>query len=544
MSAPELSGRMRKIMDDEKITAYNGNEPFIFISYSHGDYETIRPLLQTLAGEYRFWYDEGIKSGQEWVEVIGEKIYNCELFVVFLSEGALGSRYIGDEIHYAYKYAKKMMAVYLEPVSISRSVEFMLERFQYIEAYGRRNIETAAAQLMEGLPESAKIGSSPAGADPKAGEDDVSLASWDMEDRNVETARGSQDSSGTQTNALPEKPVLRSGSGNFADFFEEGEVIGRGGSGLVLSARSRKTGAQYAVKRQLFHREEKSDRMTRASVRNELQKMLLLNEKPYTPVVIDYFEGKDESNLVMSRINGLNLRDLCKYGTGAIDAQTVISLIYQMALILEDFHADGLVYGDVKPSNFIINKWGQLFIVDFGGTCSVDDRNYLKIYTPRYAAPEQTAGSASLPDYRFDVYSLGKVFEELLNRSRHPAAGDPFDHFGDAEPGLFSFCRRIYTKMTQLSPKNRYRTIGEAAAALETLIDWNTEQELRTFANTVESWEIRKTEEQDRQDMEEETVAGQGTRPPFAAPDHTEVLYAYGGSRPPFVAESERSRLL
>ena len=520
------------------IAAYNGNEPFIFISYSHSDYETIRPLLQTLAGEYRFWYDEGIKSGQEWVEVIGEKIYNCEMFVVFLSARALGSRYIGDEIHYAYKYAKKMMAVYLEPVPISRSVEFMLERFQYIEAYGGRNMETAAAQLKEGIPESAKISARPAGGEK------TSMPVMGMEDSNAEQVYSSQSSSILQENALPKRLTIAAGSGCFEDFFEEGEIIGRGGSGLVLTAKSLKTGAQYASKRQLFRQEKTGDRMTRASVRNELQKMLLLNEKPYTPVVIDYFERRDASDLVMSRIDGMNLRDLCKYGTNGMDVKTVISLIYQMALILEDFHADGLVYGDVKPSNFMINKWGQLFIVDFGGTCSMDDRNYLKIYTPRYAAPEQKTGNATLPDYRFDVYSLGRVFEELIDSSRRFIIDKPFTPIGDEESQLIPPCTRIYAKMTQLSPKNRYRTIGEVAAALETLIEWNTEQELRTFANTVESWGIQKTEEQDRQDMKEETVGGLGSKPRFAASRQTEALYAYGGSRPPFVAESERSRIL
>ena len=83
-------------MADNKneIHTYTGSKPFAFISYSHDDLDIISEYLGAIDENYRFWYDEGIKSGAEWVEEIGNKIFDCDIFIVFLSKSALQSHYI------------------------------------------------------------------------------------------------------------------------------------------------------------------------------------------------------------------------------------------------------------------------------------------------------------------------------------------------------------------------------------------------------------------------------------------------------------------
>ena len=47
-----------------KPVIYNGDDPYIFISYSHRDTELVWPiLLQMQRDGYRFWYDDGIEAG-------------------------------------------------------------------------------------------------------------------------------------------------------------------------------------------------------------------------------------------------------------------------------------------------------------------------------------------------------------------------------------------------------------------------------------------------------------------------------------------------
>ena len=79
--------------------AYEGKEPYVFISYSRKDLEKVLPLFDALdqAG-CRYWYDEGgIRAGEEFWRKIEQKIRGCTIFISFLSSTFLDSRYCRDE---------------------------------------------------------------------------------------------------------------------------------------------------------------------------------------------------------------------------------------------------------------------------------------------------------------------------------------------------------------------------------------------------------------------------------------------------------------
>ena len=55
-------------MANDKIRAYSGNKPYIFISYAHRNSAAVYPIIQRMAADgFRIWYDEGIDPGTEWV---------------------------------------------------------------------------------------------------------------------------------------------------------------------------------------------------------------------------------------------------------------------------------------------------------------------------------------------------------------------------------------------------------------------------------------------------------------------------------------------
>ena len=113
-----------------KIKAYTGDEPYIFISYAHAD-TVVQDLLYDLANKnYRFWYDEGIKSGRSWADEIADRIKNCTQFVVFLSNNAVKSENVKDEIHLAIKYRINMLVIHLENVVLDGGLELQLDRLQ------------------------------------------------------------------------------------------------------------------------------------------------------------------------------------------------------------------------------------------------------------------------------------------------------------------------------------------------------------------------------------------------------------------------------
>lgn len=76
----------------ERPVAYMGEEPYIFVSYSHKDSERVWPIIARLqADRFRVWYDDGINPGTEWDSNIASHIKNCSFFLVFISENYLAS---------------------------------------------------------------------------------------------------------------------------------------------------------------------------------------------------------------------------------------------------------------------------------------------------------------------------------------------------------------------------------------------------------------------------------------------------------------------
>ena len=121
---------------------YEGSEKYIFVSYSHKDFDIICPILDELHKEgYRIWYDEGIEYASEWSEYLAEKINSCEILVTFQSENSLNSPVCVKEIKYADDLNKTIFSIYLEDLKLTKGLNLRLSGYQYVNLY-QINIET------------------------------------------------------------------------------------------------------------------------------------------------------------------------------------------------------------------------------------------------------------------------------------------------------------------------------------------------------------------------------------------------------------------
>lgn len=124
--------------------------------------------------------------------------------------------------------------------------------------------------------------------------------------------------------------------------------------------------------------------------------------------------------LAMEYAAGGSLARLC---AGA-SAPQVAALLAQAAGALAAVHARGWVHRDVKPAHLLLRSDGSVALCDFGIACRAGPAPAAApgaiVGTPRYAAPEQSAGAAAAPSA--DVYSLGACLYEML-RGQPPYPG-------------------------------------------------------------------------------------------------------------------------
>lgn len=76
-------------------------------------------------------------------------------------------------------------------------------------------------------------------------------------------------------------------------------------------------------------------------------------------------------------------------------------------------HREDIVHGDVKPSNIMVKRTGNLKIIDVGSAVDLNCPPVNRTCTPQYAAPEVLEREELSP--RSDLCSLGYVLIELLS---------------------------------------------------------------------------------------------------------------------------------
>jgi len=89
-----------------------------------------------------------------------------------------------------------------------------------------------------------------------------------------------------------------------------------------------------------------------------------------------------------------------------------IAVLRDCLAALAALHREGIVHGDMKPSNIMLKRTGNAKIVDIGSAFETSNPPARRTCTPTYAAPEVLEGNECTP--RSDLASLGYVLIEML----------------------------------------------------------------------------------------------------------------------------------
>lgn len=219
------------------------------------------------------------------------------------------------------------------------------------------------------------------------------------------------------------------GALEFSKNYEEKEIIGHGGFGMVYLYQHKLLKLNFAVKvfapafyesggdeRELERFFQEARILFKLNHPNiiKVYDAGLIGKRPF--IRMEYFDGKNLNQILQDR--------------GSLSVDQSIIAIKNIASAIDHAHENGIIHRDLKPSNIMASKPNQFRVIDFGLGIFIENELYSRLtktgsqtISGYYNAPELVA-NPKLIDKRSDIYSIGAIWYTLL--CNQPPAGSNF----------------------------------------------------------------------------------------------------------------------
>ena len=208
--------------------------------------------------------------------------------------------------------------------------------------------------------------------------------------------------------------------------------LGLGGMGEIFLAEDIKMGRKVAIKR--MHADFIPAPAAKPGFRSGARAASRIKHPNVCPIY-EIVEENDREFIVMQYVDGVTLDQMLKMKSLSLDK--IIAIALQVAAGLEAAQDRNIVHRDIKPGNIMIDRSGQVKILDFGlaKTCpgtlahkkkacpdaELSDKGMV-MGTTAYMSPEQVKGLHT--DGRTDIFSFGVVLYEMIENKSPFAASE------------------------------------------------------------------------------------------------------------------------
>lgn len=260
--------------------------------------------------------------------------------------------------------------------------------------------------------------------------------------------------------------------------------LGVGGMGQVYLARQLSLQRQVAIK--LLRDDLTANPNALKRFEAEAQAVARLNH----PNIVHIHQIGEHAGLrymALEYVDGRNLREhLARKGPP--DLPVCLSIMRQVALALQNAHAQGIVHRDIKPENILVTRKVEVKVTDFGlsrffaaGQQALHlTQTGQTLGTPLYMSPEQVQGKPV--DHRSDIYSFGVTSYHLLAGEPPFRGATAFDvalkhvqeqprPLAELRPDLPADLCALVHKMMAKRPADRYQSAREVLQDLAKVRD-------------------------------------------------------------------------
>ncbi len=270
-----------------------------------------------------------------------------------------------------------------------------------------------------------------------------------------------------------------------------GDVLGKGGHGIVYKAVDEQSGNEVAIK--FLHPEFAGDPEFNVRMLREAQVASKLSS---TAAIKIHALRSDKSGALFIVMELLEGNDLSHYlamweDQGQLFPVEAAPKIFEPIVhTLAMAHSMGIAHRDLKPGNIFVmapNRGGHVRLLDFG-LAKVMSANPLTragmvAGSPSYIAPEVWKGDPTKLDHRIDIYSLGALMFRVL-AGAPPFSGSLIElmqaSLSAKRPSLHEkrpneIPREVdpwVQKALAINPDQRYQSVGDMWNALRVVMKW------------------------------------------------------------------------
>lgn len=211
----------------------------------------------------------------------------------------------------------------------------------------------------------------------------------------------------------------------------------------------------------------------------EIEALKMLEDNPYVVDVLDAFAENRTVYFIMEYIDGVSLKILTNSNEGKISQSNAGLVIFTVGSALMEVHKKGIIHRDISPENIMIDRKGEIKLIDFGAAKNYYDKSYFRneslFLKPGFAPLEQYSLDGNQGPWT-DVYALAATFYTSVSGkplvdSETRSVNDTMKPLSELDCGISEAASAVISHALAIMVHDRYASVSEFLDALVGCID-------------------------------------------------------------------------
>lgn len=219
--------------------------------------------------------------------------------------------------------------------------------------------------------------------------------------------------------------------------------IGFGSFGITYLCHEEKLNKNFVIKEFLCERlDENENRAFFEKFKDEIDILFDLHHQNVVNIYDYYFNEEDKKAFyVMEYIDGGNIEEYLSNNPDKFN-----DIFNQLITVFSYLENKKICHRDIRISNLMVNKYGELKLIDFGFVKNIENsfsiNTMTKLVRYPYSIPEELNNKKPKYDNKSEIFFVGQLYKDLIERIK---------------PVNFKY-QQIVDKMISYSRKDRFNS--------------------------------------------------------------------------------------